>query len=269
MANSPAQTTKLTSKSQEASLRACISSNDRISSLPDALIHRILSLLSTKQAVATSILSKRWVSLWTFVHTLDLEDSHRCRFYEQDKMKFVHFVYIVLLLNRAGSVEKFLFRFNCDPVCDYLCVNTWICSAILRGFQEVDISVPEVLKKDLMKLPSGLFLMKALKILKLNGGVMVDVPSSVCLPNLKILHLLRVEYANVESIRCFISGCLSLEELHIDVRISPENMVNFSISSPTLNSFYLALPYKFHPHPQIEINAQISDFESTLRCQVS
>ncbi|XVF78320.1 hypothetical protein PTKIN_Ptkin14bG0122600 [Pterospermum kingtungense] len=250
MANSQAQSTRLTSKSQEASLKACRSSNDRISSLPDALIHRILSLLSTKQAVATSVLSKRWVSLWTLVPTLDLEDSYRCSVNEQDKVKFMHFVYKVLLLNKAGYVEKF--RLNCNSYYDYSCVNTWICSAVLRGLQEVDISVFGTPKAYLLKLPSSLFLMKTLKILKLHGGFVVDVPVSVYCPSLKILHLLWVSYANDESISRFISGCMSLEELRIEAEISPENTV--FISSPTLNSLSLNLEsYRFRI--KIDINA--------------
>ncbi|CAJ2672333.1 unnamed protein product [Trifolium pratense] len=47
---------------------------DTISSLPDAILSRILSLLSIKEAVATSILSKRWIHLWHFVDSIDFPD---------------------------------------------------------------------------------------------------------------------------------------------------------------------------------------------------
>lgn len=47
---------------------------DRISQLSDDLLIKILSLVSTKDAVAMSLLSKRWKSLWTLVPRLIFGD---------------------------------------------------------------------------------------------------------------------------------------------------------------------------------------------------
>ncbi|OMP01228.1 hypothetical protein COLO4_12050 [Corchorus olitorius] len=43
---------------------------DRISTLPDSIIHHFLSLLPIKDAVKTGVLSKRWKDIWTSVPTL-------------------------------------------------------------------------------------------------------------------------------------------------------------------------------------------------------
>ncbi|KAK9011600.1 hypothetical protein V6N11_044446 [Hibiscus sabdariffa] len=45
---------------------------DRMSALPDAVLHQILSLLPTKHSIQTSILSKRWIHLWKFTPAIDI-----------------------------------------------------------------------------------------------------------------------------------------------------------------------------------------------------
>ncbi|KAF3780730.1 F-box/LRR-repeat protein [Nymphaea thermarum] len=51
---------------------------DRLSALPDPIIQLILSFLPTNEAARTSVLSRRWLHLWTFIPNLHLELS-RCR----------------------------------------------------------------------------------------------------------------------------------------------------------------------------------------------
>ncbi|OMO80260.1 hypothetical protein CCACVL1_13045 [Corchorus capsularis] len=151
MADSPDHSTGPSSK------RFKSSSVDRISNLPDALIHRILSFLPTKIVVATSLLSKRWVSLWTSVPTLDFQDSYSCRSCPEAKVKFMQFVYNALLLNKSGSIETF--RLHCNLSYGLSCVNKWIYFAVDRALhlQEADIAVSNGDEESLLKLPSSFF----------------------------------------------------------------------------------------------------------------
>lgn len=59
---------------------------DRISRLPDELIHKIFSFLDAKQAVRTSILSKRWKLVWTTLPFLTFHTSG-------DKFRFIAHVF--------------------------------------------------------------------------------------------------------------------------------------------------------------------------------
>jgi hypothetical protein len=51
---------------------AAASGEDRISDLPDALLHHVLSLLPVDQAVQTSVLARRWRHLWKGMPALRL-----------------------------------------------------------------------------------------------------------------------------------------------------------------------------------------------------
>lgn len=50
-------------------------SRDLISSMPDEVLGKILSLLPTRLAASTSVISKRWRNLLSLVDTLDLSDE--------------------------------------------------------------------------------------------------------------------------------------------------------------------------------------------------
>ncbi|CAN1334907.1 Putative F-box/LRR-repeat protein At5g02930 [Linum perenne] len=81
---------------------------DRISDLPDSILHYILSFLDSKSSVQTCILSRRWRCVWKYVDVLNfirisLEDDHQ---YER------HVDQVLSLRSDCSSVRKV--RIDCE-----------------------------------------------------------------------------------------------------------------------------------------------------------
>ncbi|XP_027332761.1 F-box/LRR-repeat protein 25-like [Abrus precatorius] len=81
---------------------------DRLSNLPDEVIHSILSFVDATTAVQTSVLSKRWKQLWTSVPVLNLHDD-----YFDDPFVFQCFVE-QFLANRDASAKVQGLSFACQ-----------------------------------------------------------------------------------------------------------------------------------------------------------
>ncbi|KVI09669.1 putative F-box/FBD/LRR-repeat protein At4g03220 [Cynara cardunculus var. scolymus] len=79
---------------------------DRLSSLPDVLLIYILSYIDTRLAVQSSILSKRWVNLWTLLPVLNFDSSffEEEQNYTLDNFTFDKFIDKVLAY-RNGSIK--------------------------------------------------------------------------------------------------------------------------------------------------------------------
>lgn len=89
-------------------------SEDRISELPEALIVQILSLLPTKVAITTSVLSKQWKSLWTMTPNLKFDScDQRCGF-----GIFSENAFRSLLFHKAPIIECLHLNFSLDNISD-------------------------------------------------------------------------------------------------------------------------------------------------------
>jgi hypothetical protein len=145
--------------------RICIAADDRLSDLPDSLIQSILSFLESRQAVRSSVLSRRWRHLWRSVPCIDIDlavfrHGDRCRdrkccntagnyYYEGYKKvcykvwrPFVVFTSNLLLLHNAPSLDKLRIHV---PTLDYddkhaihPCLR-WISRGVQCSPAEIDI----------------------------------------------------------------------------------------------------------------------------------
>ncbi|CAB79489.1 putative protein [Arabidopsis thaliana] len=183
---------------------------DRISQLSDDLLLQILSFIPGKDVVATSLLSKRWQSLWMLVSELEYDDSY----HTGDYKSFSQFVYRSLLSNNAPVIKHL--HLNLGPDCPAIDIGLWIGFALTRRLRQLKINIRTSSNDASFSLPSSLYTSDTLETLRLINFVLLDVPSSVCLPSLKVLHLKTVDYEDDASLPSLLFGCPNLEELFVE-----------------------------------------------------
>ncbi|KAG5517231.1 hypothetical protein RHGRI_037851 [Rhododendron griersonianum] len=202
---------------------------DRISSLPDSLLIHILSLIPTKYAVRTCILSLRWKDLWSFVPSLDFNEWLSANTVPDNDISFMNFVDRVLLLHKLPSIERFAVRGHSGIAVSRLC--EWIRVAIKRHVRVIDI---QMFPHQHISLPSELFTCKTLIQLSLVSELVCDtLLSSVWLPNLKDLHV-SLDYPGNDITQKLFSSCPVLENLYISANMESEEDIVFNVCAPAL-----------------------------------
>lgn len=209
---------------------------DRLSSLPPEILLHILSLMPTKSAVKTSILSKQWRYSWTLVYNLDFDDIRPLH----GKECFLEFVDRVLKLCKTSKLE--LFRLNISrwafPKSTY---SEWISEAVKRNVCELDIQVRK------LHLPLSLFTCKTLTRFRLHffprhgsqSRALWDCPSVVTLPCLKTLDVMV--YSNpFDTVFKLIHGCPALENLSLEIT-RRNSADDYCFEIPTLKRLTLSI----------------------------
>ncbi|KAK4268301.1 hypothetical protein QN277_024977 [Acacia crassicarpa] len=182
---------------------------DRISDLPDSLLLHILSFLPAKEAVATSLLSKRWRPLWFSLPTLELhrEDFQKFTFFYQ-------FVDKMLNLVDLKAVKKFVFdceHYRFGEYFRHRKISEWINAVIINKVEHLELHLYR--KNNEYELPSNIFTAKNIKVLKLSGVIVGRTLSHVNLSLLQVLHLKFVRFPDFRSLGILLSGCVSLRDL--------------------------------------------------------
>ncbi|GMP53612.1 hypothetical protein CsSME_00019024 [Camellia sinensis var. sinensis] len=212
---------------------------DMMSSLPENVLHHILSFLTTKEAIQTSILSRRWQYLWTSISNIDLNDMSSWSNRKKDKGKkkdcypmcrssFLDFVERVLLLHDASDIKRLRLRFT--VVVNSSRLNSWISAAVRHNVEELDLSLPVQTR---FVLPCCLFTCDSLVVLKLFMDCPFKPPIFIHFSNLKTLHLSAVTFSDDNSTQQLFSSCPVLQELEL-LYCGWKNLKTITISIPTL-----------------------------------
>ncbi|XP_026428087.1 F-box/LRR-repeat protein At4g14103-like [Papaver somniferum] len=202
---------------------------DRISNLPDSLLHHILSFLGIKDGARTSIISKRWNYIWTTIPTLHFENTISPRnpiWITIATEEFMDFVDGTLHRHNTSNIDKFSFTW--DRHLKESRVRSWISNVIRGNLKELGLKLNQ-------RGDNPLFIS-----LKLNTYPSIRLPKYITFPRLKCLELSEFDYSSECWNEKLFSNSPVLEELIL--RFSICSMRNFSIAIPTLKLLKIDSP---------------------------
>ncbi|KAE9593046.1 hypothetical protein Lal_00028873 [Lupinus albus] len=176
---------------------------DRITDLPDAVLHHILFLLPIKCVAQMSILSKRWKFLWSTFPDLDFTtlnpfeissknlkfmnyDKHRNHPLDTAPMDFISQVFSIR--DKHSDIRILCFRARLS----FSRLNSLIRSAIRHNVKELDIeATTSVTTDDYFNFPRCVIGSESLRVLKLKSGFRLP-PSSIMRDGFQSLHTLSL-----------------------------------------------------------------------------
>ncbi|KAJ7948818.1 F-box/LRR-repeat protein [Quillaja saponaria] len=178
-----------------------VDGEDRISNLPESILSHMLSFLPTKDAVRTSVLSTKWIDIWTSITNLEFDDTlflddtlfdSLRRSTRSRKKYFMNFVDRVLFHFSNSSIKSFSLFMGPRTKYDPARVSAWISFVLRHRVQKLDIHYFE----DVHISSRSLVSCSCLTELKLWMQCRIRVPTSLCLSNLKILKLFETKFVN-------------------------------------------------------------------------
>ncbi|PNY02090.1 F-box/FBD/LRR-repeat protein [Trifolium pratense] len=203
---------------------------DIISSLPGHIIDHILSHLSIKEAVRTSVLSTKWRYKWATLPNL-VFDSQCISETSEDlldiKSKLSRIIDHVLLLH-SGPIRKF--KLSHRELIGVTDIDRWTLHLTRRPVKEF---VLEIWKGQRYKIPTCLFSCQGLHHLELFNCWLKPPSTFQGFRNLKSLDLQHVTLAQ-DAFENLISSCPLLERLTL---MNFDGFNHLNIRSPNLQFF--------------------------------
>ncbi|XP_078151692.1 putative F-box/LRR-repeat protein At3g58880 [Carex rostrata] len=195
---------------------------DMISSLPDEMLQHILSFIGIRQAVQMSVVSKRWVNLWTSLshlnfdpHEFVLDDEYHLSTAERKRAldaKYTKFVETLLSRHETSFLDTFRIKILDQDGCSDL-VGTCVSYAMKVNPQVFSVEAP-FFHKDI----SGpIFSCESIKelFLRKTWNYTQRIPNFINLPQIRRLQLTNTVLEDRCITRLF-SGCPVLEDVSLE-----------------------------------------------------
>lgn len=201
---------------------------DRISNLPGHIVDHILSQLPIRDAVRSSILSRKWRYKWAKVPQLVFDNQ--CVTTPDPnimKTKLVNIIDHVLLLH-DGTIHKF--KLSHRDLLGVPDIDRWILHLSRCSVHEF---ILEIWKGQRYKLPSCLFSFENLIHLELFNCLLKTPAAFKGFRNLKSLDLQHITLAQ-DVFESLISSCPLLERLTL---MNFDGFANLNINAPNLQFF--------------------------------
>lgn len=236
-------------------LGSCTKKNmdDRLSNLPDEILHHIIALLPAQEAASTCFLSTRWRHLWKSFHTLDFDGT-----LDADKLKKL---VSQMLIGHHPAIDLQRFRLHLDLDSTWykendfpLQLDEWIHKVVMFNVQELDLLLWGV--RILYRLPGCVFGLRSVTKLRLTNCGFEDV-NVITLVSLKTLYLRKVNITS-DIMKQLVSCSSVLEYLYLDLCDKLESLEGKSLSLKTIKimkcynvkKFKMDIPniesFKFH-----------------------
>lgn len=210
---------------------------DRISNLPDHIVHHIASFLNVLELAKLSLTSKMLRELCMSVPFLTFDGMRWRNRYK--RLRFINSVDRFLALRKGKQTRclSICWPFSAVKTDEKFRVFTWLYNAIACEVQLLDLEF--ILKgNEVFSLPLLVFHCESLKELKvnLNGGILDKFPPSGGFCNLKSLSLNDLKLSNEDFGEWISSFCKHLEKLTLR---QIHGVANINISSSTLGSLVI------------------------------
>ncbi|CAF2325292.1 unnamed protein product [Brassica napus] len=226
----------------------------RISQLPDPLICHVLSLLSTKEAVGTSILSTRWRNLWLWVHRFELSHwefldfnafvSFGNRYFDSTRLSCIHNLKLTIDENEASYLTPWIDALVKSKI-QHLCVrrtgggssfhemplSLYVCETLSDSVPGVVIDAPLLCS---LRISDGVSKMFIVKDMKCNAKL--DISFDFGLEafdesNVSSISHIRNFLSGISRVRDMTISAFTFEELRNDEEMHPREMNQISFSS--------------------------------------